>query len=359
MNNEPNLGNEQADDGSPQELLENMPSFEEHIKGLKMQQHETGLDGEKEKEQRKRELKEKFLLDDYGKYSEDNHIWLSYESTLSHYDSEQLNICKSGSYTLRKHFSESFKTINEKAQKMESEGASIESFRDLLKQALQSLEEAYNINEETINKQHNLYISKDRIENDFRPYKIEEKYGDEVEECGISLSDINRILLDSYRADKPSIVSNGLFFTPLNENSKIEPYEYFCENLPNVIEKHFSNNVSADHKQKISSIIEKIIQNDDEYYRRDFCQMHHGDEVSFKDLADVNLSESEIDFLAKEYGKANKEAGNNHINLDKMRGGTTTNDKLLDGIMYKLYGSNYSEKFIMTGMQERVEKYMQ
>ena len=47
------------------------------------------------------------------------------------------------------------------------------------------------------------------------------------------------------------------------------------------------------------------------------------------------------------------------MSLDILHGGSVTNDKLLDGIMYGLYGgTNYGINTVQTKLYDKVEEYM-
>lgn len=75
-----------------------------------------------------------------------------------------------------------------------------------------------------------------RFTKEWSPYAIADKYGDKVEQYGISLADINLVT--------SRFVMNS--------------YERFCMMLPNIIERHFSDTVPEDDKNTMASIVRAI-----------------------------------------------------------------------------------------------------
>lgn len=125
---------------------------------------------------------------------------------------------------------------------------------------------------------------------------------------------------------------------PLENES--QPYEYFCENIPSVIERHFSENIPEEHKQMMGSIIRKYISHEDNWENYLEYLQEINPTTDAQKPEEINFSDEEVELLAREYADANKAVGNsiNKIYLDDLRGGSTTGDKLLDGLMYGIYG---------------------
>ena len=299
---------------SPSNTLEDMPSYEEHMREM-VTNHPTEKGYESsEKRETPQELRDRFVIaEEY--YGERKSI-LEEPFPLSAVGAIRARYSK---------FEEDWKEVEWCSRRDLSEPENLSELRRRVHEAKEFLERTKEV--------------EDRIENgDWNPGIIAEKYGPQVEKYGVSLADVNRVLRESWSVDDPSLASNGMVFIPIKNES--QPYEYFCENISDVIDKHFSENTPEEQKEMMGSIIRKYVkhENDKDRYIK---QLEEGTSTTeIKEPEEVDFSEGEIDFLAKMYADANKAAGNslNRIYLDNLRGGSTTDDKLLDGIMYGLYG---------------------
>ena len=327
----PNLQTNNAGEGmaSPHSVLENMPSYEEHMRSFESQR-EAEQNSEVMSEQRKRELKEKFLFGDYGKYYKAMCLHgCDWNAACKDYQSKTIQNYQYSYYETRQK-------LQDYASQFRENGVSIESAFSLIEDLAKISDES---NHELSNEKRRI-----RLYAEFEPSNIEKKYGPQVEECNISLADINRILEQGYNYQSDAGTA----------------YEYFCENLPNVIEKHFSDDIPVDHKQIMGSIIGKIIQSEDETYRRGYFHKQYGDEPLSKDI-EADFSDDEIDFLAKEYSEANKKIGNNFddIRIATDHDSTMTNDKLLDSVFIHEFWDGDVDKFRNSKIGKRMKEYME
>lgn len=326
MEKDPNsqINNVGENTTSPYGVLENMPSYEEHMKSFESQREVEQNNESGERQKSRQELKDRFIFDGYGGNC-------SFRAALAHYERVQNDSYESGLDEIQKAVSRSSIPLIDQIARMIRKTVSSQSERV---QAIKKLD----------------------------PRKIEREYGAQVEEWGVSLADVNRVLEYGYHADNPY----GFGIMLGHEDTSTTPYEYFCNNLSNVIEKHFSDRISTDHKQMMSSVIEKITHCDDEsmrqaYYSGDFSEeeirTRYGDSRLRRE---VDFSESEIDFLAKTYSEANKNVGNSFNDIRIIAGGhgTKTDDKLLDAIMYRVYkGDNV--KFHNSEIGKKMKEYME
>ena len=321
MENNPNSEvNNTGNQESPAQVLANMPSFEEHMSNMESYSTsaEQGLET-KEQFETPTELRNRFVNEDYGK----ENLSMPSGLKLNSSDSIQVRLDEANScvYDIKRVMLDyNSGTSYDKVDKWERADQLQNKMKEYMSEAVTVAE---------------------KIKGEWNPAKIAEKYGDSVEKYGVSLADINRALRDSWRAEDPGLVSNGWFINERMQECK-SPYEYFATKIDGVIEKHFSENVPEDHKQMISSVVRKM------------SKEEFPTEGSFTD--------KEIDFLAKEFSAASKEAGNSFLDamsLDILHGGSVTNDKLLDGIMYGLYGgTNYGINTVQTKLYDKVEEYM-
>lgn len=182
------------------------------------------------------------------------------------------------------------------------------------------------------------------------PEIIAEKYGNQVEKYGISLADISHILSKSHSSEEKTINPSKLF------------PEYFCENIPNVIERHFSENVDDKHKQLLSTIIRKEVEYDrnrSDYWKK--LRANPDLENKIQEPEKAELSEEEAEFLAKEYVNANKEVNKSPnmyvFRYHGMPAIEATNDKLLDGIMCGIYDF-YANEFRYQKVGKKIMEYL-
>lgn len=166
---------------------------------------------------------------------------------------------------------------------------------------------------------HTKAVAEKIIGGEWSPTRIEEQYGDKVEKYGISLADINAAMAHRSAYDDEY------------------PYDIFCRNLPNIIEKHFSDQVSEENKKTMASIVRKISHD----------RLYDFNEDTTDQPTPTLLSEQESDFIAKLFVDANKAKGRSvedvcnyknlrgekHISVDL---DVKTDDLLLDGIINNL-----------------------
>lgn len=298
---------------NPAEILAKEPDFEEHIRKDITPDASVGLDNETENNQESlSELRDRFVNEDYTIWKWDRGEELSSVGALQ--------------------------TRLEKILAQERKSLEI---RDL--QSRDNIE-----NEIEKGKKDLQEAQRKMIVGEWNPNRIAEKYGSRVEKYGVSLADINDILSER------SLVDYTKSPEKLRRQLNTPQYEYFCEEIPNIIEKHFSDDVSEEHKTMLASVIKK-------YEQREYDMQRYLDnsEVAHKterpaDI-EVYLSEEEIDFLAKEYSEASVAAGNS--SKDVCSGGLT-DDEFLDGLMYSLYPDPLDD-YMSSKMKKKIEKYMQ
>ena len=323
MEKDPNSQtNNVGEDAAHLSALSDMPSFEEHMKEIIPTSESIGQNYENgEKEESLAELRDRFINEDYS----NRHADLSSASAVQKRD----------------------RKIQDNMMFLEYDLKHLDNYDT------ERLSEVENRLHKTIELVHRR--NERKIEGEWSPARIAEKYGDRVEKYGVSLADINMILSAVGGA---SVVSNGMVFTPLENNGvPYEPYEYFCKNISGVIERHFSDNTPEEHKEMMGSIIRKYkkLENDWDNYYESTTEVE-------EPKREIDFTEAEIDFLAREYAEANKTAGNpyDRIYLDPLRGGSTTNDKLLDGLMYGLFdGSVWMPSLRASKIGKKMKEYMQ
>ena len=146
-----------------------------------------------------------------------------------------------------------------------------------------------------------------KIENEWSPIEIEKKYGDSVEEYGVSMSE--------------------LYYVTVRMNSEAKEaegghYGYFCDKLPGIIDRHFSEKVSEEEKKLFASIIHKCSGWYDE----------NGDMAEHRQ--NHNLNDEELNLFAKYVYDPQGNVG--WIGKDEQgdyRGYVPTGDGLVDGMM--------------------------
>lgn len=355
MNNEPKSGNEQVGDNLPQELLENMPSFEEHINNLEMDISSNDMSPERKTEIKEREaLKEKFIKEDYNylywntdfyKHSPD----ISSEYAISRHQEKMTESYRNGYGQAINYLSDIIASMSKMNAELKPLNVQQEAARGIegVRPILEEVEKNKNMHYEAIKK----------LRGEWSPFSMENKYGHFVEDYGVSLADVNIVLRSARNSDS---ADKGASY-----------YEYFCEKLPDIIEKHFSDNVSEDHKQTICSIIGKVIKNSnkyekeqikydiakEEYYSKEENKYNEY-EAEIPSLKEISLSEHEIEFLAEEYTVAIKNSDRSYdlrYFLDN-NGAFHTNDKLLDGIIINVLVASPEKPLAKTEIGKKIEE---
>lgn len=299
-----NKENQQPLDEGVQSLVD-MPDFQEYIsQSTKMENSDNEQSTHEDAESRidaetVTRLRNKFLNEDYGRFAvapRDHHPFSSVQAISGRLDDLKHK------YLQEIVFSDNPKKMSQLAQLAE----------------------------------HLTYYTKDVadkiIGGEWSPARIEEQYGHKVEKYGISLADINAVMAHRSVHDDEY------------------PYDIFCRNLPNIIERHFSDQTSEEDKKTISSIVQKI--SHDRLYDFD-----SGEDDATNQPRPTLLSDQESDFIAKLFVDANRAKGRSVedvCNYKNLPGGKRisvdsdieTDDLLLDGIIDNLnYFANYKYQY--------------
>lgn len=166
----------------------------------------------------------------------------------------------------------------------------------------------------------NLYDARIRVlEGECSPKNIAEKYGDAVEDVGTSLAALN-FVITRFMPPTDLINSNSRGSRYFGYDNDPEPYEYFYNELPDVMSRHFSDKVPEDERKMFGSIINKVSSNWN--YLPD---SNNGDKQE--------LTDDEEDLIVKYYSDALKEAGHSYELFEQEHGDLITKDAAIDGIM--------------------------